>query len=358
MLTLATLLRRALAAAAIAAVPATAAAQQTIKLTAMDGYPPRALWVKEFIEFFIPEVDRRLAASGKYKIDWTQAWGGQIVKPMGVLEGLENGLGDIGIVTVPFHPDKLPLNNLPYRLPFTSSDPKLVARVMDDLADQFPEFVKQFDKLNQVLLTNVSTIESYEIFVRKPVNNVADLKGLKINAAGDNMRFLEPVGAVGVRGSLVDYYNNVKTGVTDGSVMWPEGAASFKLYEVAPYLVKVGFGTAVNKSITVNKNSWNKLPDEVRAALKAVAVAYRDRLGDKASELGEKSIKTYLANGGKLVDVPEKERRDWAGSLPNLAQEWAAEAEKNGLPGKAFLKAYMDGVRAGGAKPLRDWDKN
>jgi C4-dicarboxylate-binding protein DctP len=40
------------AATSIAVMPALAA--ETIKLTAIDGYPARALWVKEFSEFFIP----------------------------------------------------------------------------------------------------------------------------------------------------------------------------------------------------------------------------------------------------------------------------------------------------------------
>lgn len=342
---------------ALSVMPFAAAAQQTINLTAIDGYPPRALWVKEFIEFYIPEVDKRLAASGKYKINWTQAWSGQIAKPTGVLEAMEQGLGDIGIVTIPFHSDKLPLNNLPYNLPFTSSDPQLVGKVMDELADKIPEFSKQFEKLNQVLLTNYSTIDSYDIFTRKEVKKASELKGVRINAAGANMRFLEPVGAVGVRGSLADYYNNIKTGVTEGCVMWIEGAASFKLQEVAPYYINVGFGTAVNKSLTVNAQTWAKLPDEVKKVLKDVAIAYRDRLGKLASELGEKSLKAYIAGGGKVVEVSEEERRAWAKSLPSLGKEWAEDTEKQGLPGKKFLSAYMDGLRAGGAKPLRDWDK-
>ena len=342
---------------ALAALPIPANAQQTINLTAIDGYPPRALWVKEFIEFYIPEVDKRLAASGKYKINWTQAWSAQIAKPTGVLEAMEKGLGDIGIITVPFHPDKLPLNNLPYNLPFTNSDAKLQSKVMDDLAAKMPEFRAQFEKLNQVLLTNYSTIDSYEIFTRRPIAKASELKGIRINAAGDNMRFLDPVGAVGVRGSLADYYNNIKTGVTEGCVMWMEGAASFKLQEVAPYYVRVDFGTAVNKSLTVNKDIWSKLPDEVKKVLQDVAIAYRDRLGDKAAELGDQSLKAYLAGGGKIVEVSADERVAWAKALPNLAQEWVVATEKMGLPGKAFLAAFMAGIRAGGAKPLRDWDK-
>jgi C4-dicarboxylate-binding protein DctP len=271
MLQLRAMTRSAAVLSALLAFPIAANAQQTINLTAIDGYPPRASWVKEFIEFYIPEVDKRLAASGKYKINWTQAWSGQIAKPGGVLAAMEQGLGDIAIITVPFYPDRLPMNVLPFNMPFTSNDPGLMSRVMDEQADKFPEFRQQFEKANQVLLTIYSTIDSYQLFTSRAIKSPEDLKGVRINAAGDNMRYLEPVGAVGVRGSLADYYNNIKTGVTDGAVMWLEGAVSFKLFEVAPYFVDVNFGTAVNKSLTVNSNTWAKLPDEVKKVLQEVA---------------------------------------------------------------------------------------
>jgi TRAP-type C4-dicarboxylate transport system substrate-binding protein len=342
---------------AFVALPFAASAQQTINLTAIDGYPPRASWVKEFVEFYIPEVDKRLAASGKFKINWTQAWSGQIAKPGGVLAAMEQGLGDIAIITVPFYPDRLPMNVLPFNMPFTSTNPGLMSKVMDELAAKFPEFRGQFDKANQVLLTNYSTIDNYQLFTSRPITKPADLKGVRINAAGDNMRYLGPTGAVGVRGALADYYNNIKTGVVEGAVMWLEGAVSFKLFEVAPYFVDVSFGTAVNKSLTVNKNTWAKLPDEVKKVLQDVAIELRDRHGKLAVEAGDKSRKAFIAGGGKVVEVSEAERREWAKALPNLAKEWAMAAEKNGLPGNAYLKAMMDGLRAGGAKPLRDRDK-
>ncbi|MEM9199163.1 MAG: C4-dicarboxylate ABC transporter, partial [Pseudomonadota bacterium] len=47
-----------------------AQAAETIRVVVIDGYPARALWVKEFTNFFIPEVDKRLAETGTYKIDW------------------------------------------------------------------------------------------------------------------------------------------------------------------------------------------------------------------------------------------------------------------------------------------------
>ena len=68
-------------------------AQKTLSLTAVDGYPARALQVKTFINFFIPEVDKRLAKTGEYKIRWNKAFSGQIVKVRHVMTGMQKGLG-------------------------------------------------------------------------------------------------------------------------------------------------------------------------------------------------------------------------------------------------------------------------
>jgi hypothetical protein len=81
--------------------PATAA--ETINMIAIDGYPDRSMWVKEFSGFFIPRVNEELAAGGNFEIKWQEGYGGTIVKPRGVLEGIQLGLGDIGIVTTIFH---------------------------------------------------------------------------------------------------------------------------------------------------------------------------------------------------------------------------------------------------------------
>lgn len=334
-----------------------AQAVETIKLTVMDGYPPRVLWIKEFESFYIPEVDKRLAAGGKYKIEWTKAWSGQIVKPNGVLEGVESGLGDMAIVTTVFYASKLPLNNLPFYVPFASSNPRLISKAMDDIAEKFPAFRKQFEDANQVLLANAATFDSYNLYMKEPATKMADLKGRKINVAGINARYLPVTGAVGVTGSSAIYYNNLKTGVVDGAMLWTEGAATFKLNEVAPYILKAEFGGAINKSLTVNKATWAKLPPDVQRVLKDVAIAYRDRIADIAAKIAKESEEKYVAAGGKVVVMPEAERIAWAKALPNLATEWAAELEAKGIPARQMLSTYMNALRAGGEKPLRDWDK-
>jgi hypothetical protein len=50
------------------------------------------------------------------------------------------------------------------------------------------------------------------------------------------------------------------------------------------------------------------------------------------------------------------DRKAWVVGLPDLAGDWAAAADAKGLPGKAFLHAYMQGLRDKGETPVRDWD--
>lgn len=120
------LTRRAALALAVSVAAAPAFAQETIKATVIDGYPARALWVKEFTNFFIPEVDKRLASTGNYQMEWQESYGGSIVKPKGVLEGVKLGLGDIGIVTTIFHNSKLPSQAISAVTPFVAPDRKSV----------------------------------------------------------------------------------------------------------------------------------------------------------------------------------------------------------------------------------------
>lgn len=337
------------------AVPSSAA--EKIKIAAIDGYSPKSLWVAEFINYYIPEIDKKLAETGNYEIEWNQAWG-QIVKVRGVLGGLQKGLGDIGVVTTVFHADKVPLQLIAYATPFVTNDPGLVARTVDGLADTHPEFKAAFNKFNQVYLTNLAVLDTYQIFTKDKITKLTDMKGLKLGSAGLNLRWLEGFGAAGVAGSLVTYHNKVGTGVLDGFMLWPEAVVGRKIYEVAPYMLKADLGTANSKVISVNMDTWKDLPDEVKNAMQEAAIGYRDDMGVKALALADESYKAFTENGGTITELSQAERQQWADSMPNVAKDWVEAREKEGNPGKAVMKSYMDTMRANNQPILRQWDKD
>ena len=347
----------ALAGAVLAAgFAAPAIAAETIRMVAIDGYPARAMWVREFSGFFIPEVDRRLAETGNYEIDWQEAYGGTIVKPRGVLEGIRLGLGDIGIVTTIFHNSALPSQAISAVTPFISTDARVVARAVDEIAKEFPQIEAEFAAENQVYLATGVVLDTYQVFSTEPLSDLGDLEGGKVAGAGYNLRYLEGLNDVaGVRGGLTDFYNMLQTGVVDHAMLWPESAMTFKIHEVAPYMLRANIGSVNSKTVTVNADVWNSLPDEVKQVLQEVAVAYRDHVASVAMERAAESLAAFEAAGGTVVDLSAEDRAAWAASMPNIALEWAAGIDSSGGPGSEMLSAYVGKLREAGQQPVRDW---
>ena len=332
------------------------AAQERISAVVIDGYPARALWVKEFTNFFIPEVDKRLAASGKYAMDWQENYGGSIVKPKGVLEGVQLGLGDIGIVTTIFHSSKLPSQGISGSTPFVASDARAVAKAVDEIAREYPAMNNEFEAQNQVYLATGVVLDTYQVFCSSEVSSVADLEGRKIAGAGLNLRYLEGIkDAAGVRGGLTDFYNMLQTGLVDCGMLWPEAAKTFKIAEVAPFMLRADLGAVNSKTITVNADYWAKLPDEVKGVLKEVAIAYRDHVAGIAMDRAEASRAAFVEQGGTVVEVSADDRAAWANAMPNVAKEWAATLNDKGEAGTEMLAAYLGKLEAAGYTGVRDW---
>ena len=348
--------RRATLAAAMAFAAAPAFAAETIKAVVIDGYPAKALWVKEFTNFFIPEVDKRLAANGNYVMDWQESYGGSIVKPKGVLEGIELGLGDIGIVTTIFHSSKLPSQAISAVTPFIAPDSRAVAKAVDEIAKEFPTMQNEFAAQNQVYLATGVVLDTYQVFSKTPITSITDLEGDKVAGAGMNLRYLEGIsGAAGVRGGLTDFYNMLQTGLVDHAMLWPEAAKTFKIAEVAPHMLSVDLGAVNSKTITVNKDYWEGLPAEVQDVLKEVAVAYRDHVAGIAMDRAAESRDAYVAAGGTITEASADDRAAWAAAMPNIAAEWAANLDGKGEPGSDMLNAYLAKLEAAGYTGVRNW---
>ena len=338
----------------VAAVPAMAA--ETVKAVVIDGYPAGALWVKEFTNFFIPEVDRRLAESGNYVMEWQESYGGSIVKPKGVLEGIQLGLGDIGIVTTIFHNSKLPSQAISAVTPFVAADARAVAKAVDEIAREFPTMQNEFAAQNQVYLATGVVLDTYQLFSKNPINSLADIEGGKVAGAGMNLRYLEGIeGAAGVRGGLTDFYNMLQTGLVDHAMLWPEAAKTFKIADVAPYMLRADIGAVNSKTITVNKDYWDGLPGEVQDVLKEVAVLYRDHVAGIAMDRAAASREAYVAAGGTIVEMDAAEREAWAKAIPDIAGEWAKGLEERGEPGTEMLVAYLAKLKDAGYEGVRDW---
>jgi TRAP-type C4-dicarboxylate transport system substrate-binding protein len=334
------------------------AVAQEVNLTVAAGQPLRAMRPLSMVNsFFVPEVTKRATAAG-IKINWKEAYAGSLLKPTFVLQGVSDGIADIGFSPTIFHPDKLPLEQITFVTPFTTQDVVLVGKVMDKLHDTIPEMGKQFDKFGVIRLAG-SSYDTYDLFTTFDMKKFEDIQGKKIATAGAALQWLRDTGATPVQSNMTLYYNNAKTGVIDGFIIFSSATPGMKYPEAAPHVTRTGFGAQYAAALIVNKATFNKLPPKLQQILKEVGqewTAKADKVQYDAGVSGLAMAKDKFK--GTTYELPRAEQEKWAKALPNIAKEWAERAEKAGYPGKKVLAAYMDEMRKAGAKPVRDWDKN
>jgi C4-dicarboxylate-binding protein DctP len=333
-----------------------ASAQQVINMTMVSGYAPVATWIREIRDFYIPEINKRLAASGKFKINWNQAYSGQLANVGGELQAIQKGLADIGVVVIPLATDKIGLYAVSYYTPFVSNDVVVISKTIDKMAKKFPEMAKQWEQFNQINLVTIGVVDTYQVLSKKPIKSPDDFKGMKIGGVGPNLLWLQSMGATGVVAPMNEAYNALQTGVIDGYFIHSGAAKNVKLNEVAPFHVSTQAGGASAFAVSINSNTWKKLPDEVKNVFLEVSRIYPDYLGKAARIDNDDGIQAYKDSKGTFVTIGDDVRIRWAKSMPNIAQKWAEDQEKQGYPGKAVLKAYMDEMRVAKQPVMRNWD--
>lgn len=350
-------LSRGAVAAALTFAAGWSGAAETIQISAISGYAPTAAWVKVFEEKFIPEVDRQLAAKGDYVLKWNRGFSGTVVKPRGELDAISNGLGDIGIIVPPFHVDKLPLHNVTFVTPFAAGDLHVVTKALRQIANDVPAFRKEWDALGLVYLGSSGSVNNYQAVCKTNKPAATDFKGVKVIGAGTNLLYFQGVGAIGINSNLGDFYNQLQTGVGTCASIWAEAASAFKLYEVAPFFIKIDQGAVSSFGLAANKAFWSKLPKPVADAIQKASDGYSVALTDYVNAVSEKALQTYREKGGTIVQYTPAQRNAWAMAMPNIAKEWATATDKQGKPGTEVLRRYMDILRANNQPIARQWDK-
>jgi len=295
-------------------------------------------------------------AGGKDGVIWNQAYGGTVAKIGGVLEAVEEGIVDLGCVGTIFEAPKMPLHNVSYMTPFGSGDIFKVVDTMAELQKKIPAVANEWTKYTQVYLGGVG-LDTYGILTNFPVKTVDDVNGHKIAAPGPSANWIKGTGAVAVAANLNTYYNGIKTGVFEGTLTFMTAGAAIKVHEVAPYICMVDFGAQFAGGLSVNKDVFDSFPEYMQKIFLDVGAQYSDKLAQAQADRAAGAMKAMEEAGAKVIYLSDAERKRWAAKLPNVPMNWAESMEKKGMPGKAVLKGYLDGLRQRGTVLVRDWDK-
>jgi len=332
------------------------AAAQTLSVTVVNGHPPIFLWVKHLTETFIPTVTAALEGSG-ITIDWTEAYGGSLAGVGGELDAIEDGLAEVGAIPTVFLPTKLPLYNVSYNTPFGPAEPALVMEAVEALNASVAGMVESWHAYDAEYLGGGFALDNYLLMTTFPVRSIDDLAGRRIAAPGPAVNWLNGTGAVGVAGNLTTYYNDIQTGVFEGVIVFPTAAAPARLHEVAPYVTVTDFGAQYAGGLVANRTWFQAQPEAVQAALRAGAAAYTQAYLAEQTARVAAAMAAIAPDPARLHVLAPEERARWAAALPDIAGDWAANADGLGLPGSAVLGAYVSYLQGAGADLGRDWSQ-
>ena len=346
----------AVAGAAMTALAVTPVAAETVKMTFSAPVPPVNAAVRLAKNFFIPTVNKRLAAGGDFRIEWTEAWSGGLANFRDTFEAVEDNLAQIALVINSFEESNLPLEQISFKVPFSTTNVMLLNKVNKQLHEQFPEMKAAWTKRNQVWL-GAGASDSLHLITNFPVTKYEDLKGHRIGATGAASAWLKPTGAVPVTSSMNQALNNIKSGLYDGYPISIMLTMVYKVHEAAKYMTRVGFGSTVGVSLTMNKETFDGMPPYARKIFRETGGQMMTKYSGVTIALEKKFSGIMAKQGLRITEFPAEERKRWAHKLPNLPKQWAETWDKRGLPASKVLAAYLDALRAGGETFVRDWDK-
>lgn len=340
----------ALVIAGLLAASAPARAEKyTLKIA--SGHSPGWHFIQLAKDYFVPEVKKRVKERTGHEVEFIEGWAGAMAKATEVLESVQSGVVDVGMFCICHEAQKLALHNFPYYLPFGPSAPELSLKATRQVYDAVPELNQVFEKRYSQRVLGLIPFEPYDVVSRFAITKPGDVNGRKVGAAGPNAFWVENVGALPVSVGGPDMYTSFQTALIDAMLIFPSVMDTLKLYEVAPYLVQVAFGSMTVTPLTVNVRSFNRLPKEVRDILVETGRDMEAKSGPYTTALVDKSVQVVQSKGVKVVTVSEAERAAWAKLLVDASGKIGARFEsETKLPVLKTMKAYIAATEALGHK--------
>jgi TRAP-type transport system periplasmic protein len=259
--------------------------------------------------------------------------------PPGTFDAVRDGLMDLSYVTASYTPVRHVMPLMP-ELPGAGD-----TSVVNSIAYSRMHW-KHFHKVGEykgVKLLGVFTHGPGHMFTKKAVNNINDIKGLKIRTGGGVAEAVaNAIGASAFVKPAPESYELLKSGVADGVFFPLESVVSFKLDTVLEQATLFPGGMYSSAfGFFMNEDKWNKLPKQDQAIIEKLSYEHVARTNgmswDAADQKGLEGLKkagVKIVHADKTL-VAEVQKR----SAP-IIDDWIKKASAKGVDAKAILAEF------------------
>jgi TRAP-type transport system periplasmic protein len=313
--------------AALCAAASLGTAQAQVKWDMPTPYPATNFHTENIAQF-VADVDK--ATGGKLKI--TVHPNGSLFKANEIKRAVQGGQAQLGEILISGYSNEDPIFGVD-SVPFLATSYADAAKLWKASKKAVEE---RFAKQGMKVLYSVPW-PPQGIYSTKPINSMADMKGLKMRAYNPyTSRIAELAGAQPVTIQVAELAQAMATGAVNANITSGATGYDTKAWEVVKYYYDTQAWIPKN-IVFVSTQAFDALDKASQKALLDAAAAAESR-GWKTSEEKNKWYLGELAKNGMHVSAPSAQlEADFKKVGQTMAGEWVTTA---GADGKAVLDAY------------------
>ena len=305
----------------------TASLAGPIKLS-YANFPPAPTFPCVQMERWKEEVEKRTGGS----VAINTYPGGTLLGAKNMMDGVIAGQADIGCLCMAYQPGRFIVTNAT-ALPLGFPNATVASLTLWDLYKK-----RKPEEFAKVKVLTMFTCAPANIYSKKPVRSLEDLKGLELRASGGVAQVLKALGATPVGMPQSETPEALQKGVVQGAASSLETLMDFKYAELCRY-VTIFNGPVYPFAVVMNMDKWNSLPKDVQDVMDGMGVEQAFWTGNYMDKHVNKSVewskKTYNI---EIIKLTKKELARWDKMLKPIPDKWAANAKAKGLPARTIIK--------------------
>ena len=274
---------------------------KVINLKFANYFPPPAKQSK-ICEEFIDELQKR--SEGRIKVQYFG--GGSLLKAPAMYKGIVSGIADIGLSHVEYTPGRMPVTEI-CGLPLGYPSGWVANQVVNDFYTKFKP-----KEWKDVKVLWMHACDPNVIISKKPVRNLEDLKGMTLRAPGRVGLTVKALGATPAPTPIMETYDAIAKGVIDGSNTPFETLRTFRFAEVAKYTTASWqIGNLYTFYVAMNKNSYNKLPPDLKEIFDALCGEFKERFALMWNAVDFEGKDFAVEKGVEIIELSPEEVAKW-----------------------------------------------
>lgn len=245
-------------------------------------------------------VEERLG--DKLKINYLG--GPEVVPQFEQFEALRNGVADVILGAAAYYTAQVP-----------EASAMLLARKspQEQRESGYYDLMRQIhlEKGDVVYLSNLTGVPNvgFRLYVNEKIEE-PNLEGLKFRVSPVYVPLVNGLGGTPVNMPTTEIYTAIERGVVDGFGSTYVGIMDFALDEVTKYVIDVPFYSKDN-AILMRAETWNSLPEDVRAELEEIAIEVENRMTEFVKEKVAKEDELLKDAGLEFITFDEADTQKY-----------------------------------------------